>query len=221
MDEYSQAHSERWNSFSNLVSEYILPLYETHRNSINIDNSTIDHLIHELTLAILSAQEESIPKFTGRGDFIVTPLLRFLIKARNHFRRKYTRNHHDFDRMMHNILKRRAEQEKHNILNDKYNRILLDCNKDHTKIYKVIKNKRHVNLPHLNPIIPGNRRLTSPQSKAEALADVFEGNHDNNLALKGVAHSRLVNRTVGEFLNSESQPELGPTIEINEVASLI
>lgn len=216
---YSQAN---WDLYSNLVAESILPLYESNRNSLHLDNNTIDQLIHELTSAILNAQEESIPKFIRKGDFVVTPLLRFLIKGRNHFRRRYTRHHCEEDKLMHNILKRRAEQEKNNILNNKFTKIILECNKENNKIYKIIKNRRHVNIPHLNPVIPGNRRLTSQKSKAEALADSFENNHNNPLSRTGIAHTRLVNRSVEEFIVSDTQGDNpSPTIDINEVATLV
>lgn len=123
---------------------------------------------------------------------------------------------------MHNELKKRVEDEIKNIQNNKFNRILLDCNQEHNKIYKIIKSRKHVNLPNLNPIIPGGRKLVSPLSKAEAIADVFESNHNNPLSKTLVRHTRLVDNSVKSYFNSPPRnPKDCPSIETNEIPTTV
>lgn len=219
--DYSRAN---WDGFSAQISHLLHPLLDYYRTIDYPSNEIIDQIISKITSAILDAQESHIPLITtnSNSSFIPTPLLRALITARNHFRRRLTRSHRPLDKFLFNELKKRVDLEIKNILNNKFHRILLDCNQQHNKIYKVIKNRKHINLPNLNPPTPGGRRLVSPLSKAEAIADVFENNHNNSLATSLVRHTREVNNSVKSYLNSPPQnPQDCPPIEIGEIATTI
>ena len=215
-----------WNGFGAHISLLLNPTLERYNSGMHITNSEIDLIVAEITDSLLIAQELNVPKINTNSNnnatFIPTPLLRTLITDRNFFRRKVTRTHNSIFKFLYNEFKRRVELEIKNIQNNKFLRILVDCNEQHNKIYKVIKNRRHVNLPNLNPMVPGDRKHVSPLSKAEAIAGNFLNNHTNHLVGAHVTHTRMVNNSVKSLLNSPPRdPTECPIIDVNEVATTI
>lgn len=220
--DYSRAD---WDGFGTHISQLLNPILEQYNNQPQSNNADIDNIISLITSAILDAQDLNIPTIPTNNNstsFSATPLLRALISARNYFRRRFTRSHNQLDKFIFNELKKKVNLEISNILNAKYSKILLDCNQQHNKIYKVIKNRKHVNLPNINPLTPGDRKHVSLLSKAEVIADNFEKNHNNPLANSLVNHTRIINDSVKSYLNSPPHnPEECPPIHINEVATTI
>lgn len=222
--DYSRAN---WDGFATHISNLLFPIVGLYRDghNCNISNHDIDDIVSRITEAILSAQHANVPMrdlHDNPTSFMPTPILRTLISARNYFRRRVTRTRVPIFKQLHNIFKKKVIEEIKQIQNLKYSKILLDCNQDHNKIYKVIKNKRHVNLPNLNSMAPGSRRLVSPVSKAEAIATNFEKNHRNTLERCYIAHSKLVNNSIRSFkLSPPQNPEDCPTIGVNEIATTI
>lgn len=197
-----------WESYKVNISHTLSPILEQFSRATETSNTEIDLIINQITLSIISAQEQSIPKIeiNQNSQFIPTPLLRSLITAKNYFRRRVTRSHNWLDKCLHDKFKKRVECETATIA---------------ITISSVIKNKNHVHLPSLDSPNPGGRKLTSPQAKAEAIAANFATNHENTLANSLVRHTQHVNNTVKQFLNRPMDNSDCPSVTINEVASLI
>lgn len=215
---FSQAN---WTDFRKEMTRLIEPsLNETIQNDL-INNNTIDQMIDKLTSSTLSAQELTIPKYSNnKSDFLVTPYLRTLITARNFHRTRFTRTRQPFDKFKFNQLKFQINNEIKNIKENRVTKIILDCNYDNNNIYKIIKTKRHINIPPLKTPIAGQRLITSRKDKAEELAKTFLENHTNTLEEHLPTHTRRINREVKTYINNNNIVE-SPTFELEEVKQLI
>lgn len=214
---FSQAN---WSEFRNEMSRLIEPLYSEYTQFENLDNDTIDQLIDKLTSSALAAQELAIPKYSNsRSDFVVTPKLRALITVRNFYRSRFTRSRHPVDKYKFNEFKYLVNNEIKNNKENRLTKIMLDCNHNNNNIYKVVKTKRHINIPPLK--IPSTgQRLTSRKDKAEELAKTFVVNHSNSLHDHLPTHTSKVNREVNRFLRNNNTTDC-PTFELNDITDLI
>lgn len=218
--DYSRAD---WEAYGDCVTDSLRPLLSRVTSSTQMSTEVIDEIIMEITAACLAAQVEAVPQVQTRDNplFIPSALLRSLITARNYFRRRVTRNRNIIDKFLHCEFKKRVDAEISYLKTKKFDKILLDCNYSHNKIYKVIKNKKHINLPNLEPPVPGGRKITSPQAKAEAIANNFAVNHNNLLACSNLSHTRTVNSEVNSFLNRPAGPPDIAPVSLAEVATQI
>lgn len=216
--DYSNAN---WNMFQDDIHYSILPQLQFFATFPNPVKSTIDDMVETLTSAVLDSEATNVPKTRKTGKTInIPPHVKSLISARNHFRRRFTRYRHISDKISFQSLNKQIKLEISEIINKKFTSIIIDCNRDKNNIYKVIKNKRHVNLPSLKPESPGSRRITSAQGKADSLATSFANNHINPLNTNQITHTSLVNRTVKNYLLN-GPTAAPPQISVQEVASYI
>lgn len=210
-----------WPLFQTEIDWRIRPLLNTYSARSNIPNSSIDHLVEKLTHAITDAEAISVPTISNKkSEFIMTPELRELITARNYYRKRFTRNRDPVSNLQFNELKKRVKTLINHLKCEKLNSILLDSNANNNNIYKVIKTRRHIYIPHLKPSSPNDRLITSNPAKAQALASHFANCHINQLSNHLKSHTSIVNRTVNNFLNSSSQttPHM---VDVDEIYSNI
>lgn len=215
---YSQAD---WGAFRAKIEQLIEPTLVEASSRQDVDNNSIDELIHILTDATKEAVDTAIPKYSNnKSEFIITPHLRSLITERNYFRRRFTRTRHPFDELKFKELKFRVSSCICELKRNRLDRILLDCNYAHNNIFKVIKTKRHVNLPALRPVSASQRLITSREGKAEELANTFLNNHNNSLRDNLKTHTAKINKEVTSYLNSSASFH-APVVEMDEVIDIL
>lgn len=215
---YSQAD---WGAFRSKLVDLIEPTFNEMNHREHIDNTTIDELINFITNATKEAAEITIPKYSNaKSEFVITPELRALITERNYFRRRFTRTRHPMDELKFKELKFRVSECICEAKRSRLDKILLECNYKHNNIFKVIKTKRHVNLPALRPTATNQRMITSRKGKADELANTFAKNHINSLKDNLKSHTIKVNKTVKNFLNSTASTHT-PTVQIEEVIDIL
>lgn len=220
-NEFYNYSSADWGAFRSRLEELIEPTFTDMNRRVTVDNSTIDELIDKITTATSQAVEETIPRYqNSKTEFIVTPHLRNLITERNYFRRRFTRTRHPYDEFNFKELKFRVSNYISELKNNRLDKILLDCNYAHNNIFKVIKTKRHVNLPPLRPASVSQRLITLREGKAEELANTFAKNHANPLHDNLKGHTKKVNREVNNFLKS-TKPAQPPIVELEEVINIL
>lgn len=215
---YSRAD---WSAFRAKLDQLIEPTLVEASSKEYMDNNSIDELIHILTNATNEAVESTIPKYSNnKSEFIITPQLRSLITERNYFRRRFTRTRHPFDELKFKELKSRVTNCICELKRNRLDKILIDCNYAHNNIFKIIKTKRHVNLPALRPVSANQRLITSKEGKAEELANTFINNHKNSLHNNLKTHTNKINKEVARYLESDA-PFHAPEVEMEEVISIL
>lgn len=212
--DYSKAN---WDGYANQLNRTLSGILSHYRGQASIDNGNIDRLIAAMTEQMLLSEQSFVPKrCSSKTDFTPSERLKQLIRARNFFRRRFNRSHFPIDKIFFDKLKKLVNEEKHRLLNHKFEKILLECNDNNNRIYKVIKNRNHTNIPNFKPVVPGGRHITTGQGKADVLADTFENNHSNPLENSLIQHTRTVNNFVRNLpLSNTVSP---PRIHIDEVA---
>lgn len=149
----------------------------------------------------------------------MTPKLRALLSIRNYFRRKFTRSRHPWDAHIFKEFKKKVVVEIKSLKEERYNKIILDCNINNNNIFKVIKTKRHINIPPMASA-SGTRMLTSKKDKAEVLAKTFSENHKNPLCNHLPSHTAMVDRKVKKFLKRNEEFD-SPSFSNDDVITVI
>lgn len=215
---YSTAN---WPNFRSQLSNSIEVVYNQFHSQDKVCNATIDNLIENITAATLESQQNNIPQYSNKkSDFIVTPELKSLISYRNYYRTKYNRSKHPSDKLNYIELKNKVNNLICHLKRDKLNKILLDCNQYNNNIFKVIKTKRHINLPPLQTSSPGQRLITSKKAKANELANNFLKNHSNPLENHIPTHTNKVNKVANKFLKSNQDMHI-PTVTSHDISEIL
>lgn len=218
--DYSRA---QWDKFRASLENFLRPSFDQYNQRENIRNEDIDTLVQNFTEGINHADNYSIPK---RINHISNPItipqyIKPLLRLRNHFRKKYVYTRDPNDKTIFKYFQQEAQTEINKLINNRYTKIALECNHNNNNIYKLIKNRRLHDIPPLTLNQDQNvSKIISEKGKADALASVFEANHQNDMENKLVAHTKKVKNTVIQFMETVTD-FIPPIISMSEVTSSI
>lgn len=212
-------HKANWNQFRYQLNSQIFNtnLYES---SCNMNINTIDRAVESITSITKEAYNKGVPivNVSKCGEFI-SKNVRDLIKERNFYRRRWLRSHRTDDKINYKSLTHQINYLIKTERCDKINNVLKKCTVGDNKIYKIIKNKRKIEIPPL--IGENNIRIYEDQEKARFLAEHFRRMHNNTMAKEDIFFTLGVDSHVANIVKQDHVLPIAEHISSREVYGTI